>query len=93
MLMAEHVYPWLERYFDCWSGGSWWWSSRRRRGGSSGRLHCEHLAGDYGVRERWREEGEKKGGRGYGCALIQPAGAISPTPSGEPKGDHDPRGK
>ena len=60
-------------------------------GSSSGRLHCERLAGDYGVRERWREEGEKKGGRGYGCALIQPAGAISPTPSGEPKGD--PRGK
>jgi hypothetical protein len=38
------------------------------------------------VWQRWREEGGKKGGRGYGCALIQPAGAISPTPSGEPKG-------
>ncbi len=56
--MAEHVYPWLERCFDCWTplqqlewrrwaGGG----GGVPGGGSSGRLHCERLAGDYGVRE------------------------------------------
>ena len=59
-------------------------------GGSSGRRHCGRLAGDYCVREM-EGGGSKKVREGYGCAPIQPAGAISPTPSGEPKGD--PRGK
>ena len=83
-MMAEHVYPWLERCFDCWSGGE---EVVEFQAAAVPDNFIVNAWQEIMVRERWREEGEEKGGRGYGCALIQPAGAISPIHPGEPKGD------
>ena len=70
--MSDYLYLWLERSGAAALGGG------APGGGSSGRLHCERLAGDYGVREM---EG---GGR---SPVIHTCLSESCKLNGELKGD------